>query len=225
MPTTEIPLRNTRNGSIFRIYTKGAEIVSDPVTWSETHISSSGGGGYVHPTYGGHVSGPSVSSRSVEREKYFVKMDDGKELELRDAVPGRKGHNIILVYGGIDGQPNYLLATYNSETSMYVPEKRRYHGRYFTISGSIPFFGAIKEIPFLGAIKKKSKAAKYVLNYVILVVAITIVRYIVPHQFYIPIFLIVFFIFIPLLVVFGFLEHRKRLKAINDKLLSFLNSL
>jgi hypothetical protein len=202
MPTTEVALRNVRNGSTFRFFTKDAEIVSDPVTWTETHVSSSGGGGYVHPTYGGHVSAPTVSSKIVEREKYFVKTDDGKEVELKDAVTGRKGHQVTLVYGGIDGQPTYLVATYNPQILRYELKRPRYFGKYFTFSSCLPI---------LNLIQTKSNSANKMIK-----IASVIGMLFIP------------FIGIPAvlgLFVGGYMERKKRILAIDAKLLSFLQSM
>ncbi|MBU2769500.1 hypothetical protein HAP94_25885 [Acidithiobacillus ferrivorans] len=201
MPTTEIDLRNERNGSTFRFFTKDAEIVSDPVTWTETHVSSSGGGGYVHPTYGGHVSAPTVSSKIVEREKYFVKTDDGKEVELKDAVTGRKGHHVTLVYGGIDGQQTYLVATYNKEILRYELKRPRYFGKYFTLSSCIPG---------LNLIQTKSVGVNIIIMLALMIGLI---------------FTGIGMAGVPVLFIAGFMERKKRILAIDGKLLSFLQSM
>ena len=70
---------NTKNhiGDKFNFLAKKADVVSEPQIWTETHIHSSGGGGYVHPEHGSHVSAPTIHSNVIERERYFVKFNDG----------------------------------------------------------------------------------------------------------------------------------------------------
>ena len=120
-----ISLPNSRFGDKFIFSAYKAEVVSESQIWAETHI---GGGGYVHPEHGGHVS---VSSEVIERQRYFVKYKNGKETEIRDAVAARKGHEIWVVFGGFHGQDNYLIATYNLDTHKYLLENSRYKKYFF----------------------------------------------------------------------------------------------
>ena len=71
--------------------------------WSETHVSSSGGGGHVHPTYGGHVSGTKVSSRVVERGEVWIRSGTGKEVQVPLNLPMNDGHEVIVLWGNIEG--------------------------------------------------------------------------------------------------------------------------
>jgi len=74
--------------------------------FSETHITSSGGGGtvngYVGP-YGGHVGGavdaPVVTSRSVTNHEFWIRTDDGKEVPIKLLgvdIPLLAGHRITI---------------------------------------------------------------------------------------------------------------------------------
>lgn len=195
MPIIEVPLRNQKNGSTFRFFTKDAEIISDPITWSETHISSSGGGGYVHPQYGGSVSAPTVHSHVVEREKYFVKMENGEERELRDAVTGRRGHHITLIYGGIEGESTYLVGTYNPQLSRYELKRPRYFGKYFTFLPCIPVLGALN-------------------GWIAMIIMIAML--------FIPVVGVSAVIG---LIIAGYLERKKRISGIDAKLMSLIQSL
>ena len=68
--------------------------------WSDTHIWSSGGGGYVDPKFGGHVAAAQISSQILQRVEVFIKDDDGLKhaLELTDVgVPLTDGNKIIAV--------------------------------------------------------------------------------------------------------------------------------
>lgn len=68
--------------------------------WTSTHVSSSGGGGYVGQ-YGGHVSAPRISSRTTTHKRFFIRLADGSEteIELSDSDFGvRDGHQVTAVY-------------------------------------------------------------------------------------------------------------------------------
>ena len=135
-----LDIKNPKYGDKFNFFAKQAEVVSEPQIWAETHIYSSGGGGYVHPEHGGHVSAPTISSDIIERERYFVKFNDGSEMELRDAVSTRKGHIIYLIYGGFENQGNYLVATYNPQTGKCVLSNPRYFSKYFNEADNNKWF-------------------------------------------------------------------------------------
>jgi hypothetical protein len=69
--------------------------------WSETHVSASGGGGYVGPQ-GGHVSAPTISSKSVTRQQFWVREDDGNEASFNiseDAFPVHEGQKVWIAFG------------------------------------------------------------------------------------------------------------------------------
>lgn len=68
--------------------------------WSDTHISSSGGGGYVDPKFGGHVAAPQLNSQIVQRAEVFIKDKIGMQhaLKLSDTgIPLTDGNQIIAV--------------------------------------------------------------------------------------------------------------------------------
>lgn len=66
---------------------------------SETHVSSSGGGGYVGK-HGGHVSPAQIRSTSVINHEFWVRTDAGVERDVklkgRD-IPLRTGQRITLI--------------------------------------------------------------------------------------------------------------------------------
>jgi hypothetical protein len=67
--------------------------------YSETHISSSGGGGVV-TNRGGYVGAPQVHSRAITNHEFWIKKDDGSEMsvQLSDVdIPLREGHKISLI--------------------------------------------------------------------------------------------------------------------------------
>lgn len=189
------------DGSKYLIYAVNAEVITDPQRWSETHVHSSGGGGFVHPTQGGHVSAPQVSSTVIDRQSYIVKTERGREIELKDAVTARKGHSIRIIYGGIENDEPRIVATENNTMSKYVLEKPRYFGKYFTI---------------IGALKSYFKGKYKFITVPISLVAIIIID---PRSLFV----------IPLLPFFGFIwatiELRKRAKLVDKELISFINNL
>lgn len=73
--------------------------------FSETHVSSSGGGGYIGQ-HGGHVTAPTVRSETVTNHEFWIKTEDGleKDIKLRGIdVPLRSGQKITLISAGIKG--------------------------------------------------------------------------------------------------------------------------
>jgi hypothetical protein len=68
--------------------------------WSDTHVWSSGGGGYVDPKIGGRVESAQISSEVVQKAEVFIKDDQGVQhaLELTDVgVPLTEGNKVIAV--------------------------------------------------------------------------------------------------------------------------------
>lgn len=74
--------------------------------FSETHVTSSGGGGtvsgYVGP-YGGHVGGsvsaPVVTSHATTKHEFWIRTDTGKEVAIKLTgvdIPLRAGQNVTL---------------------------------------------------------------------------------------------------------------------------------
>lgn len=90
--------------------------------YSETHISSSGGGGYVGP-HGGHVSGPTVSSRTVTNHEFWIKKEDGSEqdIQLRGVdIPLRPGQKITIISSKLkDANSGWYTALVNHNAKKY----------------------------------------------------------------------------------------------------------
>lgn len=92
-----------------------------------TTSSTSGGSGYIHPTYGGHVSAPSTttttSTTSRHHQTFFIRKEDGVELEV-DFIdldfPVRDGAHVAIVYAG-DRWSNrgYPVAAVNLDTGRW----------------------------------------------------------------------------------------------------------
>lgn len=103
----------------------GVCIKSDEQIWSATEVSSYGGGGYVHPQYGGHVSAATVKSHvSTRREqKFWVRFDDEgteEEFTINDgALAMKEGHTIVLVWCGLINKTGPLYLAANLDTKQY----------------------------------------------------------------------------------------------------------
>jgi hypothetical protein len=72
-------------------------------TWSSTHVS----GGQV-TSNGGVISSTPVSSHSVTHNRFFLRLQDGREqeVELTDSFGVRDGHMITIIYGKLKGKQN-----------------------------------------------------------------------------------------------------------------------
>jgi hypothetical protein len=67
--------------------------------YSETHVSSSGGGGYVGK-YGGNVSAPQIHSTAVTNHEFWIKTEDGVEVDIKlqgTDIPLRVGQRISVI--------------------------------------------------------------------------------------------------------------------------------
>jgi len=102
-------------GKALKFWSITGEVLSQN-KFSETHVSSSGGGGYVGKS-GGHVSAPTVRSSTSINQEFWIKTDDGKEksVQLYDQdIPIREGQKITLISGGLKGKdPGYKLVLVN----------------------------------------------------------------------------------------------------------------
>jgi len=77
-------------------------VVTGAKNWTETHVSSSGGGGYVG-SEGGYVSAPSVSSRIVEKGEVWIKTAGGKEVQIKRRLDANAGHEVAILWGNLEG--------------------------------------------------------------------------------------------------------------------------
>lgn len=89
-------------------------------TWSETSIQASAdsggsllhhGSGYIRPM---HLS---VSSRNVMHSRYFVKFDQGPELQVDDGIIATDGHRMSRVFlSSPESRGEYYVGLYNHST-------------------------------------------------------------------------------------------------------------
>ncbi len=94
--------------------------------WSDTHVSSSGGGGYVNK-HGGYVSAPTVSSTITQNIELFSRSDSGQEKKIALAnvnISFREGSKVLAVWGAEDGTdtgPFYYIENLDTH-EVYAPE-------------------------------------------------------------------------------------------------------
>lgn len=92
-------------GNAWLIILEGIVTSHQSQRWTSTEIQSSGGGGYVNPTYGGYVAPPTISSkvRHHEKTQFWVQDTDGKQQQfsfLHSQFPVAQGHQVRIVWGG-----------------------------------------------------------------------------------------------------------------------------
>ena len=91
--------------------------------YSETHVSSSGGGGYVDPQYGGNVRAAQVQSTVVSVHDFWIKDEAGEEhpINLRGHdIPLATGQKLTLVsIGLIGGPPQHAVLLHNHNIKKY----------------------------------------------------------------------------------------------------------
>lgn len=93
--------------------------------YSETHVSSSGGGGYVGK-HGGHVSAPQVHSTTVTNHEFWIKKEDGSEKSVQLAghdIPLREGQKITLISAGVKGKDSgyfSVLVNHNANKHWFI---------------------------------------------------------------------------------------------------------
>ncbi len=107
---------------VLRLYVKCGEVIGQQ-KWSETEISSSGGGGYIGPQ-GGNITAPTISSSSKTKQEIWIREDDGLEfpLELTDSsFSAMQGQRVWLAFCGNSNNTNSsrCLLAYNQSSDHY----------------------------------------------------------------------------------------------------------
>ncbi|WKE65318.1 hypothetical protein PVT67_16885 [Gallaecimonas kandeliae] len=93
--------------------------------YSETHVSSSGGGGHVGRN-GGHVRAPKIKSTTVINHEIWIKKDDGKEKNVKlvgQDIPLREGQRVTLISAGVKGENSSyhsVLVNHNANKHWFI---------------------------------------------------------------------------------------------------------
>lgn len=93
-----------RNGSLTGLSGR----VSSVARWSDTTVSSSGGGGYVHPTYGGHVSAPKITSSVVDRQEFWLETHGQEQHQFNLNIPLANDHKVCLIWSNVEGRSELI---------------------------------------------------------------------------------------------------------------------
>ncbi len=108
-------VNTVKKPSEIHIFTKTGE-VRGAQRWSDTHVSSSGGGGWVGP-HGGRVESAQVHSNVVQRGKFFLCQDNGSEHEIHSLFGVRDGQRVIAAWGGdVHSKRGHLMGLHNLAT-------------------------------------------------------------------------------------------------------------
>lgn len=102
--------------------------------FSETHVSSSGGGGtvggYVGPhggNVGGSVSAPVIRSTAVTNHEFWIRTDEGKEIPIKLKgvdIPIREGQRITIVSANRKNREElFAVVNHNDERYYYINDQ------------------------------------------------------------------------------------------------------
>ncbi|VVP59735.1 hypothetical protein PS850_06123 [Pseudomonas fluorescens] len=82
--------------------------------YSETRVSSSGGGGYIGKQ-GGHVQAPKIQTTIIKKQEFWIKKADGTEESVKLTgydIPLREGQFITLISATTnDAKSTYYTAS------------------------------------------------------------------------------------------------------------------
>lgn len=96
---------------------------------AETHVRSSGGGGFLHKGTG-YVSAPVVTSRIVTKHEFWLHTDDDRDIPVNLSnvhVSVAEGHKVSLVsakVSGLDNAPLVLLINHNAKGHWFIPPNK-----------------------------------------------------------------------------------------------------
>jgi len=124
-------------------YSRGR--VHDIKVWSETDVSvsSSGGGGYIHPQYGGTIQAPTIrsSTTTTEKKSFWIKDDQGVDKSFNIDIAVADGHDVVIVWGGVnEKESGPFLCAKNITTGQ---EKCMHPSLPLMKYGKVGFLGAI----------------------------------------------------------------------------------
>ena len=93
--------------------------VADEKKWNETHIRSSGGGGFVY-NGSGFVNPTRISNVNTTRHEFWLVAENGRELcvDLRNSsVQVRPGQVVTMAWGAVQGQKRGPFLLYQNHTT------------------------------------------------------------------------------------------------------------
>jgi hypothetical protein len=111
-------------GKVVKFSQVTGEVLSSD-KFSETHVSSQGGGGLVFRN-GGYISAPTIDSESITNHDFWIKTEDGleKSIQLRGVdVPLRPGQKITLISAcknGVDVILHSILVNHSAREYWFI---------------------------------------------------------------------------------------------------------
>jgi len=182
--------------------------------YSETHVSSSGGGGFVSNS-GGYVEAPSVNSTTILNQDFWIRTEDGQEIpiQLKDSdIPLRIGQKISVIYSRREESDSGWASTLVNHSA----------NRYWHINN----YEVLSEYLKVGILLKNHKLRFFLMTISIYILSIVIIfqlEFLVENfEFYSGLVISIFPI---LIIVFLNKYYNFRLKKASKALQSHLENL
>lgn len=110
--------------------------VSSVQKWSTTTVTTSGGGGYIHPKYGGFINPPTVNTQTQNHQKFWIVSPDGREAEIfLNDFSCREGQQATVIWGGPKGAKtgNYLAIKNDTTGDVSFFDKKNFMSSFGSI--------------------------------------------------------------------------------------------
>ncbi|MCW2315889.1 hypothetical protein M2322_001433 [Rhodoblastus acidophilus] len=136
-----------RNGWIYGV--RGT--VTSASKWTESHVSSSGGGGFI-ANGSGYVNAPQVSTTVVERGEFWVRTSDGKEVRISENLPVAPGHEVVVLWGDVAGKKwgsNLYWCNCTSQMHSAIQNKKCKQVAFYKIRNLYKIFSYIRIMDFI----------------------------------------------------------------------------
>lgn len=126
---------STTNGTAQFDLLEGVVTHHQTQRWAETHVSSGGGGGFVHPEHGGHVHSAPVNSKVVSREhtQFWLTDEIGVQHPIQlsnETMPTADGHKVRVIWGrnknGKNAKVMLYARNYASQQDVIASDKELY---------------------------------------------------------------------------------------------------
>lgn len=106
------------DGNEYLFYTLSGQIRGIE-KWTETTVKSQGGGGYIHPQHGGHISAPTITTNNKDHQSFWFVAHDGQEFKLNvNDFSCREGQSSLILFGNLKNKKTYeMMAIKNLVTN------------------------------------------------------------------------------------------------------------
>lgn len=123
------------DGNTYWFCTLSGEI-SSVRKWSTTTVTTSGGGGYIHPKYGGFINPPAVNTQTQNHQKFWIVSPDGRETEIYlNNFSCREGQQATIIWGALKGAKtgNYLAIKNDTTGDVSFFDKKNFMSSFSSI--------------------------------------------------------------------------------------------